>query len=538
MVNPVNLDYRLYLVTGRDLLPPGKDYYESLEESIQGGVTLVQLREKNTETKEFLEVATKSKAICDKYGVPLIINDRLDIALAVGAAGVHVGQTDMPVDVLRKFLPPGTIVGVSCHNVDDVVAAVKDGVDYIGVGPVWATQTKKVTSPLVGVRGVGAMLDALQDTNVKAVIIGGIKSANLLRTLHGSVSPLGRAVDGIAVVSQIMASPKPAEAATKLTDIFTNFTKHLQSELSSPLQSPTSTDGLEKVCALLEQIKKISPLVHQAFATQSANITLALGASPLMATSVHEMEDLSKLPGALLVNIGTMVDDTRRGMLAAGESVPFTLSITAEHFQGFHANANGKPVVLDPVGVGASQYRKDAVKEFLNAWQATVIKGNAGELAALSGTSEVASKGVDSVGDGFKDPVTFVRNLAKKERCIIALTGKVDYVSDGRSVAILENGHEILGHVTGSGCIVGSCIASFCAASASLSPSSDSKHVLVGKDMLFAAIGGISVINIAAELSMKRGGVHGNGTFLPLLIDSLYSLTPSDIGEHLKVTFV
>ncbi|KAJ8522606.1 hypothetical protein ONZ45_g797 [Pleurotus djamor] len=502
MVNPVNLDYRLYLVTGRDLLPPGKDYYESLEESIQGGVTLVQLREKNTETKEFLEVATKSKAICDKYGVPLIINDRLDIALAVGAAGVHVGQTDMPVDVLRKFLPPGTIVGVSCHNVDDVVAAVKDGVDYIGVGPVWATQTKKVTSPLVGVRGVGAMLDALQDTNVKAVIIGGIKSANLLRTLHGSVSPLGRAVDGIAVVSQIMASPKPAEAATKLTDTFTNFTRHLQSELSSPLQSPTSTDGLEKVCALLEQIKKISPLVHQAFATQSANITLALGASPLMATSVHEMEDLSKLPGALLVNIGTLVDDTRRGMLAAG----------------IHANANGKPVVLDPVGVGASQYRKDAVKEFLNAWQATVIKGNAGELAALSGTSEVASKGVDSVGAGFKDPVTFVRNLAKKERCIVALTGKVDYVSDGRSVAILENGHEILGHVTGSG--------------------SDSKQTLVDKDMLFAAIGGISVINIAAELAMKRGSVHGNGTFLPSLIDSLYSLTPSDIEERLKLTIV
>lgn len=104
--------------------------------------------------------------------MPIIINDRVDIALAIGADGVHVGQTDMPVSIARSLLPPTSIIGVSCNTVEHVKKAVEEGVDYIGIGPVWTTQTKKLTNPILGVRGVGEMLEALDGTDVKAVAIG------------------------------------------------------------------------------------------------------------------------------------------------------------------------------------------------------------------------------------------------------------------------------------------------------------------------------------------------------------------------------
>ncbi|KAG8682836.1 hypothetical protein FRC08_014696, partial [Ceratobasidium sp. 394] len=149
------IDYSLYLVTGREFLPPGKDYYESIEESIQGGVTAVQVREKKTDTGEFLEIARRTKQICDKYNVPLFINDRVDIALAVGATGVHIGQSDMPVAVARRLLDLGhsdvrPVIGVSVGNVEEAKRAVLDGADYVGIGAVWATQTKEIVKPLVG----------------------------------------------------------------------------------------------------------------------------------------------------------------------------------------------------------------------------------------------------------------------------------------------------------------------------------------------------------------------------------------------------
>lgn len=157
-------------------------------------------------------------------------------------------------------------------------------------------------------------------------------------------------------------------------------------------------------------------------ANQSANATLALGASPIMASAPEEMYDLSRILGALLINFGTVTD--KEGMLAAGQ----------------FANDVKKPVVFDPVGVGATEFRRKIATELLNTWQASVIKGNAGELAALADSVEVGSKlvtrsqasnanglflevqakGVDSVGVGFANPATFVRDLAKKEREFVA----------------------------------------------------------------------------------------------------------------------
>ncbi|CAL1707066.1 unnamed protein product [Somion occarium] len=453
-----HVDYSLYLVTGRDLLPPGKDYFESLEESIRGGVTLVQIREKATDTGKFLEIARRSLEICHKYSVPLLINDRIDIALAIGADGVHLGQADMPIDIARSLLPPNSIIGKTCNNSEHVRQAVEEGVDYVGLGPVWGTKTKDVTAPTTGPRGIGTMLDELEGSDVKAVAIAGIKSTNVLHCLHGSVSPASnRSLDGVAVVSDIVASIDPFTAASKIVTIVKAF-KRARSEqthiFSNPLLGDLSVEydaeSVKKaVGKALNDIKEFGPLVHQitnnVVTTQSANATLALGGSPIMATAPEEMEDLSKVTGALLVNFGTI--QSLAGMLAAGRN----------------ANINRKPIVFDPVGVGATQYRKTCAQELLNEWQATVIKGNAGELAALANSNEVQARGVDSVGNGFADPAEFVRSLARKERCIIALTGTTDYISDGYIVLKLSNGHPLLGEITGSGCMVGTCVATFCA---------------------------------------------------------------------------
>ena len=121
---------------------------------------------------KFLEIARATKRICAQYKVPLIINDRIDIALAVEADGVHLGQTDMPIELARKLLPANTIIGISCNTREEVERAVSAGTNYVGIGPVYATSTKQVTNPLLGPRDLGQILAALETTDVKSVAIG------------------------------------------------------------------------------------------------------------------------------------------------------------------------------------------------------------------------------------------------------------------------------------------------------------------------------------------------------------------------------
>ncbi|TFL04879.1 Hydroxyethylthiazole kinase [Pterulicium gracile] len=521
------VDYSLYLVTSRALLPPGQDYLESLEASLQGGVTLVQVREKDAGTKEFLDIARKSKDLCARYGVPLIVNDRVDIALAIEADGVHVGQEDMPIQIVRSILPPGSIIGVSCNNVEQARQAVESGADYIGIGAIYPTATKELTQPIVTVRGVGAILSQLDGSNVKAVAIGGINSTTVLRVLHGAVSTSCRALDGVAVVSDIVASDRPEEAAGRLMQVLRAFREGTSSRCGLALENRPPTDTrktllIDQIASLLETVRSRKPLVHQitnvVAATQSANVTLAWGASPIMATAPEEMPDLANVCDSLLVNIGTLRQT--EGMLIAGRRY----------------NATYKPVVFDPVGVGASQYRKGVMNDLLNAWAPTVIKGNAGELAVLAGSDEAKSRGVDSFGAGFKDPASFVRSLARKERCVIALTGPKDYVSDGDVVVELSNGHPLLGEITGSGCIGGSSIAAFCAA-ASTDPGPVPGRPVCG-DMLLATVAAITSLNVAGELAAARADVAGPGSFLPALIDEISLLRPDVLKSRLRLDFI
>ncbi|HZX46231.1 MAG TPA: thiamine phosphate synthase, partial [Clostridia bacterium] len=146
-------DYRLYLVTDREILK-GRDLLQAVEEALSGGVTLVQLREKDASSREFYQLAVSMKNLTAEYGVPLIINDRLDIALAVEADGIHIGQEDLPLPVVRRLLGPDKIIGYSVSNIEEACYGEKHGADYLGAGPVFATATKKVSTPTLGPAGL------------------------------------------------------------------------------------------------------------------------------------------------------------------------------------------------------------------------------------------------------------------------------------------------------------------------------------------------------------------------------------------------
>ena len=199
------IDYTLYLVTDRELFP-GIRLAEVVEQAILGGVTIVQLREKLASSRDFYALAVEIKNITDRCGVPLIINDRLDIALAVDAAGLHVGQDDLPARVARKALEgTGKILGVSAATAADTLQAQVDGADYIGAGSVFATGTKKDVRPIE--RDV--LIKIKRAVNIPVVAIGGINE-------HNAGLLEGTGIDGIAVVSAILGKKDARKAAEDL----------------------------------------------------------------------------------------------------------------------------------------------------------------------------------------------------------------------------------------------------------------------------------------------------------------------------------
>ncbi|WVF73102.1 hydroxyethylthiazole kinase [Kwoniella sp. CBS 6097] len=533
------IDYSVYLVTGREFLPPGKDYYESLEESLQGGVTLVQVREKNADTGEFIEIARKTKEICDKYNVPVLINDRIDVHLAVGTAGIHIGQTDCPLTLARTLIGDDAIIGLSVSNTEQAQRAVQhaDILDYIGVGAVWPTGSKDTKGrKSLGPDGTGEILDLIHSSGIEAVAIGGIHLPNLAQLLHGSIAPNSRdALAGIAIISDIVASTNPKEAAANLrvvVDSFKRTRKALKDEvgvfggMGKKRDEVDAKRLVEKVQALMDVVKRETPLVHQMTNTvvvnDSANVTLAVGASPIMSTHPRDVHDLSPAIGALLINFGTIGD--KEGMKVAGRQ----------------ANVNRKPLIFDPVAIGATSYRREISEELLAHWQPTIIKGNAAEIGAMAKSTEVASRGVDSVGSGFADPGAVVKALARKRAAIIVLTGEKDYISDGSVVIKISNGSHLLERITGSGCQAGSLIGCFAAAArldylAKNENKFEDDSQLVQGDMLLAAVAGILVYTVASEVAAARPDVKGPGTFRAALIDELYNLTPNVIAEKAKV---
>ena len=201
-------DYSLYLVTDRMRMST-RTLGEAVEQAVIGGCTLVQLREKEIPALDFYMLALEIKKITDRYGIPLIINDRIDIAMATGAGGVHIGQRDIPADIARKVIGRDMLLGVSVGSVAEAIDAVKAGADYLGVGAMFPTGTKP-DAGFVSMEELGRIRKAV---DIPIVVIGGISRENAML-----FRPMG--VDGLAVVSAVIAQPDIKASAADLKSLF------------------------------------------------------------------------------------------------------------------------------------------------------------------------------------------------------------------------------------------------------------------------------------------------------------------------------
>ncbi len=201
-------DYSLYLVTDRMRMST-RTLGEAVEQAVIGGCTLVQLREKEIPALDFYMLALEIKKITDRYGIPLIINDRIDIAMATGAAGVHIGQRDIPADIARKVIGKDMLLGVSVGSAAEAIDAVKAGADYLGVGAMFPTGTKP-DAGFVSMEELGRIRKAV---DIPIVVIGGISRENAML-----FRPMG--VDGLAVVSAVIAQPDIKASAADLKSLF------------------------------------------------------------------------------------------------------------------------------------------------------------------------------------------------------------------------------------------------------------------------------------------------------------------------------
>ena len=202
-------DYSLYLVTDRAACK-GRDLLDVVGAAVRAGAGLVQLREKRCETREFVELARALKALLDPFRVPLVINDRLDVALAVDAAGVHVGQKDMPAAEARALLGPHRLLGLSVNSLEEAAAAQGLDLDYLGVGPIFPTATKADAGPVFGLE---KLAELRRRTGLPLVGIGGIGPDNALDVARSGA-------DGLAVVSAVCSAPDPGAACAALLDAF------------------------------------------------------------------------------------------------------------------------------------------------------------------------------------------------------------------------------------------------------------------------------------------------------------------------------
>jgi hydroxyethylthiazole kinase len=258
--------------------------------------------------------------------------------------------------------------------------------------------------------------------------------------------------------------------------------------------------------ATLAAIRAQRPLVHQitnfVVMNETANATLAIGALPVMAHAREEVEEMAGLASALVINIGTLAPHWVDAMLLAGAT----------------ASRRGIPVVLDPVGAGATTFRTETARRILDEVDVTVLRGNAGEIATLVGV-EAEVRGVESIDAG-GDPAQLARQAARTLGVVTSVTGPVDHVSDGGRTLAVENGHELLAAVTGMGCMSSAMTGCF----------------LAGKpdEPLEAAAEALAAFGVAGEDAAV--GARGPGTFHVNLYDALAALDPATLGERARIS--
>ena len=404
---------------------------------------------------------------------------------------------------------------MTANNLSEAVIATSGGADYLGIGTVYATPTKENTKSIIGTAGVKNILYRLSTMGqeIPTVAIGGLNASNAKRVMFQSRSP-SKGLDGVAVVSAIMAAQDPKAAATALRDSINNVpaTMSPQAKVNQKVETL-----LSQVLDIVKDVGAKSPLCHnmtnlvvQNFA---ANVALCIGASPIMANYGEEAKDLANLGGALVINMGTVTPDGLTNYVNAIQAY----------------NEAGGPVLFDPVGAGATAIRREAVKTLMINGYFDLIKGNENEIRTVLGESTGQQKGVDSgtSTSNEKEKVRIVKKLAIRERNIILMTGKTDYLSDGERTYAIQNGHLYLSSITGSGCTLGTTIAAFLAVNRD--------------DRLLAALAGILMYELAAERAASRDDVKGPGSFVPAFLDQLYLLAADasqDDSEWLKAAKV
>lgn len=255
---------------------------------------------------------------------------------------------------------------------------------------------------------------------------------------------------------------------------------------------------------MLDKMRQNKPLVHNitnyVVMNYTANALLSMGASPVMAHAEEEVADMAAIAGALVINIGTLSGPWIASMLKAGRS----------------ANSNSTPVILDPVGAGATKLRTDTAKKIAGEVNLAVVRGNASEVLSMGG-KDAQTKGVDSAHDVDQAQEAAV-SIAKELKTVVAITGKVDLVTDGTTIYRVHNGHELMGMVTGTGCAATATIGAFCA---------------VTNDPLTATVSALAYFGLAGEVA--AGKTNLPGSYAVALIDALNQVTPEMLAGNIKI---
>ena len=479
----------LYLVTDE----ASKCRYSLLEtvrKAADGGVTMVQYRSTNPDAGTCYREALPIRDFLASRGIPFIVNNRIDLALALEADGVHIGQRDLPVPSVRAMIGPDKILGLSVSNKEQLRAVDASLVDYLGMGPVFPTISKLNAPPVLSVEGFAALAS---QSPLPVVAIGGLDAERARQ-----VRATGTA-SGIAVVSAICGESGSRRTGSCLTDE-PQETPDNQA-LFYAMLSPT--DLVQAVAADLEKIRETAPLVlsltNSVVQPLTANLLLAIGAVPAMLNDAEEAADMLRSgTGALLVNLGTVTREQGAAMQTAVRE----------------ANRLNIPWVLDPVAVGALSLRTRLAGQ-LKEQSPRIIRGNASEIMALAGYSSV-TKGPESTSSS-ADALHAARELALHTGAAVLVTGRTDYSTDGRQVTATENGHAMMSRVTGVGCSMGA----LSAACAAVSPTP-----------LQAAVSTAVLMGIAGEMAFEQSPFPGS--FAVSLLDSLYALSPEDVVRRAR----
>lgn len=481
----------LYAVTDTSWLR-GRTLAQQVEEALRGGVTMVQLREKELQGEALEQEAREILALCRQYGVPLLINDDVMLAKKIGADGVHVGQDDMSAAKARELLGEDAVIGVTARTVEQAVAAQKAGADYLGSGAVFGTSTKKDAKPM----DPAYFQQICESVSIPVVAIGGVTLDNI-RELEG------RKMSGFAIVSGIFAAE---DIETRTRDLW---------KAAQELCLPGQVSRLKM--EILRRHPVVQCITNIVTVNDCANALLAVGASPTMAHHPEEMEEFAAVCDALVCNMGAT--ESLEAMMAAGKA---------------DTAGPSRPVVIDPVGCATSAFRRRKCLELIDAVHPACIRGNGAEIRALA-TDHRTARGVDDLflqekteGPADKngqsgaeisedqpssdfslseETVRCARQLSRMTGAIVIASGETDYVVCGDRVYSVRGGSAWMTRVTGTGCMLSVLLGAF----------------LSVENSALSAAACCGMMNVCAERAQEHTAAEhgGTGTFRVHLIDEL-----------------